>query len=148
MYKQQLYQACSDLVEDRLSAIQNQIHAIQESLGAETKSSAGDKHETGRAMIQLEREKAGQQLAEAEKLKEALSKINVANSLATAGMGSVVFTTQSNYFIAISVGKISVASETFFAISPNTPIGLLLMGKSAGDKVVFKDQKFVIERVL
>ena len=64
--KRQLYSQCVDFVEERLSNIQNQIRAIQESLTSETKSSAGDKHETGRAMLQLEREKAGQQLAEVE----------------------------------------------------------------------------------
>ena len=142
--KQQLYKQCVDFVENRLSNIQNQIKEIQESLTSETKSSAGDKHETGRAMLQLEREKAGQQLAEVEKLKEALSKIDVEKASKTIGLGSVVFTTKANYFMAISAGQLNVNSELFFAISPNTPIGLLLKGKTINDQVMFREQKFVI----
>ncbi len=142
--KQQLYKQCVDFVENRLSNIQNQIKEIQESLTSETKSSAGDKHETGRAMLQLEREKAGQQLAEVEKLKEALSKIDVEKASKTIGLGSVVFTTKANYFMAISAGQLNVNSELFFAISPNTPIGLLLKGKTINDQVIFREQKFVI----
>lgn len=142
--KQQLYKQCVDFVENRLSNIQNQIKEIQESLTSETKSSAGDKHETGRAMLQLEREKAGQQLAEVEKLKEALSKIDVEKTSKTIGLGSVVFTTKANYFMAISAGQLNVNSELFFAISPNTPIGLLLKGKTINDQVMFREQKFVI----
>ena len=144
--KQQLYKQCGDFVEERLSNIQKQIKEIQESLNSETKSSAGDKHETGRAMLQLEREKSGQQLAEVEKLKEALTKIDVLKSSGIIGLGSVVFTTESNYFLAISAGQLKVNSELFFAISPNTPIGLLLIGKVAGDIVVFRQQRFFIEK--
>ena len=145
--KQQLYGQCGDFVEERVSTIQKQIKEIQESLNSETKSSAGDKHETGRAMLHLEREKAGHQLAEVEKLKEALTKIDVSNSSGIIGLGSVVFTTKANYFLAISAGQLKVNSELFFAISPNTPIGLLLMGKAVGDEVVFREQKFVVEKL-
>lgn len=145
--KEQLYGKCDDFVEERLINIQNQIKEIQESLNSETKSSAGDKHETGRAMLQLEREKSGQQLAEVEKLKEALSKIDVSKSSNTIGLGSVVFTTKINYFIAISAGQLKIDSYLFYAISPHTPIGLLMMGKTVGDKIVFREQRFVIEKM-
>lgn len=143
--KQKLYAHCVDFVEDRHIKIMNQIKELQEALTSETKSSAGDKHETGRAMLQLEREKVGQQLAEIEKVKENLSKINVAKSFDSIGLGSVVFTSSANYFIAISAGQIKVEGTKFFAISPNTPIGLLLTGKNRGDEVVFRDQSFVIK---
>ena len=146
--KQQLYIQCVDFVEERLSNIQNQIKEIQESLTSETKSSAGDKHETGRAMLHLEREKAGQQLAEVEKLKEALSKIDVEKLSKTIGLGSVVFTTKVNYFVAISAGQLEVWPDSFFAISPNTPIGLLLMGKLKADEINFREQHFLIKEVL
>jgi len=62
--KQQLFNKCLDAIDSRFQTIQNTISEIQESLTSETKSSAGDKHETGRAMLQLEREKAGNQLSE------------------------------------------------------------------------------------
>src|SRR5690606_37486162 len=75
--KQLLFDKCSEYIETRLSTIQSNIGEIQESLTSETKSSAGDKHETGRAMLQLEREKAGQQLAEIENVKNALAQINI-----------------------------------------------------------------------
>ncbi|WP_163518005.1 3-oxoacyl-ACP synthase [Gelidibacter japonicus] len=145
--KQELFLQCVKFVEERHFKILNQIAEIQESLTSETKSSAGDKHETGRAMMQLEREKAGQQLAEVERLKEALSQLDVDKISQKIGLGSVVFTTKANYFMAISAGQMTVNSQSFFAISPNTPIGLLLMGKKVGDAIVFRDHTFVIESV-
>ena len=51
-------------VNNRLQTVQDTLfHSNQKALQSETKSSAGDKHETGRAMLQLEMEKAGQQLS-------------------------------------------------------------------------------------
>ncbi len=146
--KQILYGQCVDFVENRFNTIQNTISEIQESLTSETKSSAGDKHETGRAMLQLEREKAGNQLAEIQKIKENLSKISISKTSEVIGLGSVVYTNKSNYFIAISAGEIKVENELFYAISSNTPIGQLLLGKTMGDAVLFREQRFKIINVL
>lgn len=145
--KEHLFAQCGHFVEERLKKIQNRIQEIQVSLTSETKSSAGDKHETGRAMLQLEREKVGQQLVEVEQLKIALSKINPTKSSDNSGLGSVVITSKFNYFIAISAGEFKVMSQSFFAISPHTPMGSLLMGKKIGEVVVFRDSTFVIENI-
>ena len=146
--KQRLFKLCIEYTENRLQTIQNTIAEIQESLLSETKSSAGDKHETGRAMLQLEREKAGQQLAEIEKTKQILSKINRENTSKSIGLGCVVYTTKANYYIAISAGEFTMDKDDFFAISAQTPIGKLLIGKSVGDDVVFRNQKFTITKFL
>ena len=142
--KEQLYKQCCDFVESRLTNINNVISEIQVSLQSETKSSAGDKHETGRAMLQLEREKAGNQLAEIQNIKEILSKVDTNKVFQIVGLGSVVYTTQSNYFISISAGQINANQSSFYAISPSTPIGQILLTKKAGDVIVFRDQEFKI----
>lgn len=146
--KTQLLQLCNQSLETRLQSVLAVIEDIKQSLQSETKSSAGDKHETGRAMLQLEREKAGHQLAEIEKTKQILSKINTELTYKNIGLGSVVYTTTSNYFISISAGEIKVESEVFYAISANTPIGQLLLGKSVGDKVTFRNMSFEITEIL
>ncbi len=146
--KEFLYNQCSVFVENRLQSVKNTIVEIQESLLSETKSSAGDKHETGRAMLQLEREKAGQQLAEIEKTKQILTKINIENTSKSLGLGCVVYTTNANYYIAISAGELIIDKDKYFAISAQTPIGKLLIGKSVGDEVIFRDQTFTITRFL
>lgn len=146
--KQDLYNQCQVFVNDRLQTIQNTINEIQESLTSETKSSAGDKHETGRAMLQLEREKAGQQLAEIQKVNQILSKIDVSKSSVIVALGSIVYTTQANYFIAISAGELSVVNEKFYAISAITPIAQLLLGKTIGDTIQFRNQNFKIINVI
>ncbi len=145
--KQQLYKACEDFLNKRLEVIQMTISDIQNSLQSETKSSAGDKHETGRAMLQLEREKAGHQLAEVQKLNEILHKIKLEIHHQSVALGSVVYSTQSNYFIAISAGEITINNDKFYAISPSTPMAKLLLSKTVGDCIEFRDTKFTIKEI-
>jgi len=146
--KQKLYKYCLEFIDARLQTVQNHIAEIQNSLLSETKSSSGDKHETGRAMLQLEREKAGQQLAEIQKLNEIISKIDINKTGNTISLGSLIITSKANYFIAISAGEISIENIDYYCISANTPIGQLLIGKTKGDKLSFRDLKFEINEVL
>ncbi len=146
--KQDLYNQCFQLVDTRFKSIQGHISDIQNSLLSETKSSAGDKHETGRAMLQLEREKAGRQLAEINKLRTALSKINIEKKPTHVVLGSLVYTSKVHYFIAVSLGALKVGDNSFYAISPSTPIGELLMGKTVGNEVSFNGNSFVIKQLL
>ncbi|WP_298515005.1 3-oxoacyl-ACP synthase [uncultured Kordia sp.] len=146
--KETLYNACLELVNERQANIQERFSGIQEAMLSETKSTAGDKHETGRAMLQLEREKLGNQLAEIQKVKQTLFKVNSTAEVSQGCLGSVVYTSQANYFVSVSVGEITANTEKFYAIATNTPIGKLLLGKKVGDEVSFRNQSFVIEKIL
>ena len=142
--KQQLYSKCQEVLNSRLEVIQNSIKDIEDSFYSETKSSAGDKHETGRAMLQLEREKAGNQLAELKKLNKTLQRINVNQIHNKVTLGSIVKTTELNYFISLSVGEIILGNEIYFGISMATPMGKLLLSKSVGDLINFRSKEFTI----
>ncbi len=137
---------CTRYVEDRLQRIKTNIGAVQEALSSETKSSAGDKHETGRAMLQLEREKLGVQLAEAEIMERSLARVTLQKQSETIGLGSLVKTSKDIYYLAISAGELKVDGLSIFCISVATPIGQLLLGKKIGDLVFFnKEQVEILE---
>jgi transcription elongation GreA/GreB family factor len=145
--KENLYSFCENYVEDRLKRIKQNIQEIKESLDSETKSSAGDKHETGRAMLQLEREKMGLQLHEAEKMAVILSRISITNRARTVVLGSLVTTSKEEYFLAVSAGEYKNEDESIFCISGGTPIGQLLLGKTIGDVVSHNDEKIRIKKI-
>ncbi len=145
--KEQLLQQCSSYLNNRLSRIQNTISEIQESLVSETKSTAGDKHETGRAMLQLEREKAGKQLAEVQKLQQTLNKISLSQPSSHVHLGSLVVTSQANYFMSISAGQLHFDNNSYFAIATNSPIGKLLLGKKEGDHITFNGNTILIKKI-
>ena len=139
--KQKLYKACLLFVDSRFKTITNTIASHQEALASETKSSAGDKHETGRAMIQLEIEKAGQQLASVKEMQEILSKINLSKVSNKVGLGSVVVTNKVTYFLAISLGMVTIDKTDFTIISLKSPLGRDLFGKSVGEEILFNKSK-------
>ncbi len=135
--KLSLYQFCQAFIDERSSRIQSQIKGLQTALDSETKSSAGDKHETGRAMLQLEREKLGQQLAEVQELDRVMQKIDISTKKTAAALGGLVKTTNSNYFLAISAGEFKSGDGLNYCVSLNTPIGIMLLGKTVGDSIGF-----------
>ena len=122
---------------DRLNSVQFQIRQLEDALTSETKSSAGDKHETGRAMIQLEREKLGRQLAELERTQQVLFKVPQNPSNDWIGIGNLVVTDTSMYYIAISAGELKEEGQSVYCISAATPIGQLVNGKSVGQCFYF-----------
>lgn len=137
--KETLYLECKNFIDSRMNTVLERIASIQESLQSETKSSAGDKHETGRAMLQLEREKAGNQLKDIQKQQETLAKVTIGTSSDVIRLGSLVKTDKANYFIAISLGKVCVSDEVYFAISPSSPIGKKLLGKCENLSFMFSE---------
>ncbi len=146
--KEELYNFCKTVTDIRITRIQENIKGYQNALHSETKSSAGDKHETGRAMIQLEIEKAGAQLAEAEIVYKALKIVNINTSTDAIGLGNLVKTSMANYFIATSAGEFKSDKISVYCISPITPIGKLLFGKKVNDVVLFTDKQIEILEIL
>lgn len=142
--KKQLYQICSEYVENRADTVGEIIASNQKALQSETKSSAGDKHETGRAMLQLEMEKASQQLASIDQMKEVLGRINPEKISIAVQLGSVVMTTLGNYFLSIGMGKIELNKTIYYAVSTSSPIGKILLGAKVGSSLVFNTKEIQI----
>ncbi|SHI59333.1 hypothetical protein SAMN02745146_1126 [Hymenobacter daecheongensis DSM 21074] len=146
--KPALYTACQQYVQDRLSAIQAAINAAQESANSETKSSAGDKYETGRAMAQNERDRNLVQLQQARQLQAELQRIDPTKPCDSVHPGALVHTSMGWFFISISAGKLSVDGVDYFAVSAAAPVAVALSGKRAGEEAMFNGKAVRVEAVL
>jgi len=146
--KQQLHNQCLNYVESRMAAAQQAIDDAQKASTDDTKSSAGDKYETGREMMQQETNRNMAQLNEANKLKVALNKISINAVTAKAEPGSVVLTDNGNFYIAVSAGVLNIGNERYFAISPSSPIGLKLLGQKEGEMFKLNDKTYQIKQVI
>ena len=118
-----------------------------ESANNETKSSAGDKHETARAMMQLEQEKLGHQLKELQDQKSELEKIDISKPSTQIAKGTLIQSDKGFLFLSIGLGKISVEDKNVFAVSPQSPIGIKLLGKKENDAVEMNGVKYKIEKL-
>jgi transcription elongation GreA/GreB family factor len=146
-YKEILLQRCTAYVNDRIVAAQQAMNNAQAAANEEGKSSAGDKYETGRAMMQIERDKAAQQLSEALQLNKFLDSIKLVTQTEAVGLGNIVFCGNVNFYVAISVGKFSVDGQEFLTISPQTPIAQHLWGKKQGDSIEFNKITYTIQHI-
>lgn len=145
--KEQLLEFCWASVDKKTTRLKRRSAELQESLGSETKSSAGDKHETGRAMVQLEQEKLGNQLVELDRTRAILQKVDIAKESSKIVLGSLVKTSGADYFIAVSTGVYANEGASIFCISPGAPIAQLLLGKRKGDKIVFNGKEIEVLEV-
>ncbi|UMB59770.1 GreA/GreB family elongation factor [Lutibacter sp. A80] len=141
--KQQLLEHCFYFVQQKSTVISQSIASNKNDLFSETKSSAGDKHETGRAMIQLEMEKASQQLAEITAMNTVLNKVTIDKPTKVICLGSLIKTTKGTYFLAISVGKILIENVAYFIISAQSPIGKQLLGQKVGATLAFNNAEIL-----
>lgn len=142
-----LYQYCLQYVDERIETAQRAIKDAQEASQNDTKSSAGDKYETGRAMAQQEIDRNQGQLIESAKLRQILERINPETSYKMVQPGSVAVTDKGKFYLAISAGQIIHNEEIFFAVSAASPIGSKLIGKKTGDELDFNGKKYKILNV-
>jgi transcription elongation GreA/GreB family factor len=141
--KKLLYKACENFVAEQNKTINDIISSNKKALLSEIKSSAGDKHETGRAMLQLEMEKASQQLSVIVEMKAILNRITFENSSDIIRLGSLIITDKGNYYLAISAGKITIENNNYYAVSTSSPIGKQLLGKKVGAILPFNDAEIL-----
>lgn len=146
-FKQQVLGLLLEIIEDKLDNAKKNLASIEESKQQETKSSAGDKHETGREMIQQEVEQARAQIVKAMDLKSILTQIDMGKKYAEVEFGSIVATNRGCFFISIGQGEIEVGSENCFAISPTSPLGAVLLKKRAGDSVDFLGKSYIVHQI-
>jgi transcription elongation GreA/GreB family factor len=145
-----LYNLALEFIDNRIKTIRQAMAETQDSADSETKSSAGDKYETGLSMMQLDMEKQAEQLNEAIRTRTALEQIRLLDEMsATTGIrpGSVVETNNGNFYISISAGQLKTNDKTYFAISPATPIGSKLIGLKSGDEFSFNGKNYKVDKV-
>lgn len=143
-FKEKLYAHCISVAKSKADIIQQSLKEVSEAGNNETKSTAGDKHETARVMMQLEQEKLGKQLFEAEEQYVSLQKIDCNKTSDFIGIGTLVETNRGLFFIASAIGKVIIDDKIVYVISHQSPLGKLLLGKKQKDTVVFNSVSYEI----
>ena len=145
--KQKLHQRCLLQLEEKITRAEQAIENAQQTANNESKSSAGDKHETARAMAHLEQERHAQVLREALRLKKKLQQINPHQHNTTAYTGSLIKTNIGHFYIAISAGKITMEGTEYWVISQASPIGQELEDLEEEDEFSFRGKDICIESI-
>ena len=124
------------LLKNKMTELERVINEVQQSANQESKSSMGDKYETGRAMAQNEVFMLQTQLASLRQDFETIHTIDFSISIDKIIQGSLVETSTGWFLLSIGLGKITVEGNSLFCISLNSPLGQVLKGKAAGEAYV------------
>ena len=145
--KQKIYNHFLQVVNDKIHSLQQVLADLKESGANETKSTAGDKHETALAMLQIEQANKRAQLQELVMQKATLEKINPTLSAPTIVNGSLIKTNRGYLFMSVALGKAMVEQIMVISLSPQSPLGMKLLGLKEGDKIEMNNTLYVIENI-
>ncbi len=146
--KQKIYNHYLQVIQEKVTMLQNNLDDLKESGANETKSTAGDKHETALAMLQIEQANTRAQMQEVLNQQAALAKINPELSAHSILNGSLIKTNRGYFFMSIALGKAVVENHIVVALSPQSPLGQKLMGLTVGETAAINDLTYHIEDVV
>lgn len=144
-FKHQVYEHYLQLINEKFNALQVILNELNDSAKNETKSTAGDKHETALAMLQIEQENTRNKLKEIKEQKLQLDRIDINLKSEKIIKGSLIKTNHGYLFLSIALGKITVEHQQIIALSPQSPLGLKLVGAKINDEIELNNLKYVIE---
>ena len=143
--KSELLTEVKKIIENRMAISWQAMQNAQSAANEESKSSVGDKYETGRAMAQIDRDMHARQYEQARQEREILEKIDINHTHDLIKLGSLVETSMGYFFIAVSIGALKFEGKNIMVISTQSPIGQLLLGKKSQETFVFRGK---VEKVV
>jgi transcription elongation GreA/GreB family factor len=146
--KNKIISACHEILNEKKGNALKMVAHAESARNNETKSSAGDKYETGRSMMQMERDKAESVLIQISELQSQLNRMVKIKSDNFVQHGSLVVTSEATYLIAIPLGKVNTEYCTCYVISPESPLSKAIWGKTTGDLIQFLNRDIEILKIL
>ena len=146
--KVEIHQTILHILSESIIQATRDYDLAKESRDSDTKSSAGDKFETGREMMQREMDKISASIDQSKNQLNFLSKINLNRPYSIVDLGCLIITDQDIYYISIGLGKVEINAELIYAISLDSPIGQIFKGKRVGDILEFRGKTLKINHLL
>lgn len=143
-----IFNIINEQLDNSILEAQLTLQTTIEGRNNESKSTAGDKYETGRAMMQIEQQQNEIQLNKLNTLKAQLQQINITSVSKKIILGNIVKTNKGYFLLAIPFGKIAFKENEIHVISLASPLGQKMLHKQNGDTFSFLETHYLIESVL
>lgn len=138
---------CKQVLTEKVHSFKDKLNELVSDAENDSKSSAGDKHETARAMMQLEQEKLISQFNEADRQLEILSSINPDEEVKFVRTGALVETNKGIIFLSIPMGRIKVKDADIMVISAIAPLAKAMMNAKKKETVSFNGTDYLIKNI-
>lgn len=144
MERKQVKEAVLAQLQKQITSIKEQIASLTEDAQNDAKSSAGDKHETGLAMMHLEQEKLSAKLRDLVKSETIVLKLPEEKQIDKVTLGSIVKTNKGIFYVSIAIPALKVQNQIVVCISPSAPLMKLLLNKTSEDEITFNSITYKI----
>ena len=139
MDRKELKQLVLNTLNDQIENLQNQISSLSEDAQNDAKSSAGDKHETGLAMMHLEQEKLNAKLTEFFDMQHIALKLSEIKTIDKVVLGSIVKTNKTVFYVSVPIKPVNYKNTQVFCVSIHAPLIQSLLNKEVGAEVTFNN---------
>ncbi len=148
MNREELISYLGEILEGRISEAQEMVKTAQEAANNETKSTAGDKHDTARELMQQEKNKAAQNLGNLIKFRRVIHQLKNPVSKDKIQFGSLFLTNQGYVFIGLPLGNIVYQENKVICISAVSPLAKAFISKTVGEDVHFASVQYSINKIV
>jgi transcription elongation GreA/GreB family factor len=138
--------AVKNRILSMLNTVTESLESERNAIQQETKSSAGDKYETQREMLQADIRRSEHQLNESTNHLDIIDHLFDFHGKIIIGTMVELKQEKQNMliFIGPAIGDVVVNQTKIKTVSQASPFGHLLMGKTTGDSIVFNQKSFSI----
>lgn len=147
MNRKEVKQKAVDYLNNQIQIIQKHIADLATDVQNDAKSSAGDKHETGLAMMHLEQEKLNAKLSELINMLQQAQKLPEEKQMDKVTLGSVIKTDKAIFYVSVAIPTLKVQNQTVICISPVAPLMQVLQNGKQGDEIVFNKISYQIQQI-
>jgi transcription elongation GreA/GreB family factor len=148
MHKKTVVAFLTTQLKNQIAQIRLQIENLSQDASENAKSSSGDKHETDLAMVHLEQEQLSKKLSQLLDNLQTWQQIDFGSSASTVKQGSLVKTNLGWLLISIALPQYKIENETVISISPQSPLGQLLIGKQPNERFELNQKTFEVQEIL
>ncbi|HRH61810.1 MAG TPA: hypothetical protein PLI68_00655 [Bacteroidia bacterium] len=145
--KKELHKVCFQKLNDKIQFIESALLDLKSANQNDSKSSAGDKHETAGAMLHLEQEKLSRQLGELLVQKKQFQQLQPEFQSEQVLHGSLIECKEGWIYISIALGNIVYLSTNVSVISTDSPLAKALFGAKKGDILTVNNRTFHLLQV-
>jgi hypothetical protein len=133
---------------EKINRVKYMLEELSEAIKNEGKSSAGDKHETGIAMLHLEVEKNSKVLTSLLDEEHLINNLVTNRSYTTVAKGALIKAGEHYFFVGPGLGIQEINGVKVILVSDSSPIGKLMMGKKKGESFRFGNAEVFIEDIM
>lgn len=145
MNKGEILSIIKTKISEKIQNFENLIAETRASSN-DTKSSMGDKYETGREMLQQEINNLQRQLNETLNQQSIIQKINAEPSSKVQN-GALVKTNKGLFYIAASLGEIVSEGQKIMTVSVESPLVKAMFGKEIEETFTINNIHQTIENI-